>query len=45
VVVHEMMFNRVRDGRLSETWAITDGVGFYEQITGRTSPPGVDNLG
>jgi predicted ester cyclase len=45
VVTHEMMFNRVREGRLCETWAMTDGLGFYEQITGRPSPGGVDNLG
>ncbi|MFL5954304.1 MAG: ester cyclase [Gaiellaceae bacterium] len=45
LVVHEMMFNRVRDGRLAETWAMTHGLGFYEQITGLPSPPGVDNLG
>lgn len=37
VVVHEMMFNRVRDGKLSETWAITSGAGFFEQLTGK--PP------
>jgi len=23
LIVHEMMFNRVRDGRLAETWAMT----------------------
>lgn len=45
VVVHEMMFNRVRDGRLAETWAITDGRGFYEQIAGRPAPESLDNLG
>jgi predicted ester cyclase len=45
VVVHEMMFSRVRDGRLAETWAIDAGPGFYEQITGQLAPEGVDNLG
>ena len=45
VVVHEMMFNRVRDGRLAETWAITEGKGFYEQIAGRAAPESLDNLG
>ena len=45
VVVHEMMFNRVRDGRLAETWAITQGKGFYEQIAGRSAPESLDNLG
>jgi len=45
VIVREMMFNRVREGRLCETWAMTDGLGFYEQITGLPAPPGVDNLG
>ena len=45
VVVHEMMFNRVRDTRLAETWAVTQGDGFYEQIAGRSAPAGLDNLG
>lgn len=45
VVVHEMMFNHVRDGRLAVTWAMTAGPGFYEQITGRAAPDTVDNLG
>ena len=45
VIVHEMMFNRVRDGRVAETWAMTAGAGFYRQITGRDAPESVDNLG
>ena len=45
LVVHEMMFNQVRDGRLAVTWAMTAGPGFYEQITGRAAPDRVDNLG
>jgi predicted ester cyclase len=45
LVLHEMMFNRVRDGRLAETWAMTNGPGFYEQITGRRAPEAVDNIG
>jgi len=45
LVIHEMMFNRVRDGRLAETWALTAGPGFYRQITGRDAPEKVDNLG
>jgi predicted ester cyclase len=45
VVVHEMMFNRVRGSRLAENWAMTAGPGFYQQITGRPAPPAVDNLG
>jgi hypothetical protein len=45
VVAHEMMFNRVRDGRLAETWAMTEEEGFYEQIAGRSAPEGLDNLG
>jgi hypothetical protein len=40
-----MMFNRVRGDRLFETWAMTEALGFYEQIRGRPSPAGVDNLG
>lgn len=46
VVVHEMMFNRVRDGRLAMTWAMSVGPGFYEQLTGGAAPPeSVDNIG
>lgn len=45
LVVHEMMFNRVRDGRLAATWAMTAGPGFYEQLTGRRTAEKVDNLG
>ena len=45
LVVQEMMFNRVRDGRLATTWAMTAGPGFYEQLTGRQAPGAVDNLG
>ena len=45
LVTHEMMFNRVRDGRLAETWAMTAGPGFYQQLTGRQAPESVDNLG
>jgi predicted ester cyclase len=44
VVLHEMMFNRVRDGRLCETWGIVDGPGFYQQITGRPPPEKPDNM-
>jgi predicted ester cyclase len=45
VVLHEMMFNRVQDGRLAETWAVVEGSGFYEQITGRPAPARLDNMG
>jgi predicted ester cyclase len=45
LIVHEMMFNRVRDGRLAATWAMTAGPGFYAQLTGREAPDAVDNLG
>jgi len=45
VLVKEMMFNRVRDGRLAETWAIVDGPGFFEQLTGVPSPEQLDNMG
>jgi predicted ester cyclase len=45
VVLYEMMFNRVRDGLLSETWAVVEGAGFYEQLTGRVAPTGLDNMG
>ncbi len=26
------------------TWAVAEGAGFYEQITGRSAPEGLDNL-
>jgi steroid delta-isomerase-like uncharacterized protein len=45
VVLHEMMFNRVSDGRLAETWAMIDGPGFYEQLAGRPAPEQLDNMG
>ena len=45
LVAHEMMFNRVRDGRIAITWAMTAGPGFYRQLTGRQAPESVDNLG
>jgi len=45
LVVHEMMFNRVRDGRLAATWAMTAGPGFYQQLTGHRPGESVDNLG
>ena len=44
-VLHEMMFNRVRDGRICETWGMVGGPGFYEQITGRPAPESLDNIG
>jgi len=34
VVVHEMMFNRVEDGRLRETWTLSERPGLLEQISG-----------
>lgn len=45
VALYEMMFNRVVDGRLAETWAVTEGAGFYEQLTGRRAPERLDNMG
>jgi len=45
LTVEEMMFNHVRDGRFDVTWALTAGPGFYEQLTGRSAPESVDNLG
>ena len=44
VFEHEMMFNRVRDGKISETYAMGTGPGFYEQITGKEIPVQLDNL-
>ena len=45
VSVDEMMFNRIVDGRVAETWVITAGAGFYRQLTGRDAPEDVDNMG
>ena len=44
VIVHEMMFNRVRGGKLCETYAMATSPGFYEQITGKAIPEQLDNL-
>jgi len=38
VVVHEMMFNAVDDGRLRETWTISEQPGLLEQISGNSAP-------
>ena len=45
VSVDEMMFNRIVDGLIAETWVITAGPGFYRQLTGREAPEDVDNIG
>ena len=45
VMAHEMMFNRVRDGKISVTYAMGTGPGFYEQITGKEIPVKLDNFG
>ncbi|MFN2232788.1 MAG: ester cyclase [Anaerolineales bacterium] len=45
IIVHEMMFNRVRDGKICETYAMETGPCFYEQITGKKIPEKLDNLG
>jgi predicted ester cyclase len=45
VEVDEMMFNRIEDGLIAETWVITAGDGFYRQLTGRSVPDDLDNMG
>lgn len=45
VSVDEMMFSRIVDGKIAETWVITAGPGFYRQLTGREAPEDVDNMG
>lgn len=45
VTLFEMMFNRVENGKFAETWAVTEGQGFYRQITGRDAPDRLDNMG
>lgn len=45
VTLYEMMINRIRGGRISESWAISTGAGFYEQLTGRQAPEQLDNMG
>jgi predicted ester cyclase len=39
VRTHMLTINRVVDGRLAESWTMYGGPGFYEQLTGRRSPP------
>lgn len=38
VRIVEMMIHRMRDGRIAESWEVTYGAGFYEQLTGRPAP-------
>lgn len=45
VCVDEMMFNRIVQGQVAETWVITAGPGFYRQLTGREVPEDLDNMG
>lgn len=45
VSVDEMMFNRIEDGKIAETWVITAGPGFYRQLTGSEAPEDLDNMG
>jgi predicted ester cyclase len=45
VEVDEMMFNRIENGLIAETWVITAGDGFYRQLTGRSAPDDLDNMG
>ena len=45
VEIYEMMINRIRDGRISESWAISTGNGFFEQLTGEKAPEELDNMG
>lgn len=44
VVLHEMMFNRVRDGKLSETSIMASGADFFEQLTGKPAAEQPDNM-
>jgi predicted ester cyclase/uncharacterized membrane protein YeaQ/YmgE (transglycosylase-associated protein family) len=37
VTSEEMMFNRIRDGRICATWSMTHGPGFDEQVSGRST--------
>jgi predicted ester cyclase len=45
LIQHEMMFNQVRGGKLCASWAILDGAGFHEQITGSGTAETLDNMG
>jgi len=45
VEVDEMMFNRILDGKIAETWVINGGGGFYRQLTGQGAPDDLDNMG
>lgn len=41
--VNEMIFNRILDGRIAETWQVTGSPGLYRQLTGRDAPGAGDN--
>lgn len=44
VRLNEISLHRIVDGRIAETWALIDGPGFYEQISGRHAPEQTDNM-
>jgi predicted ester cyclase len=44
VRIIEMIVHRMRDGLIAESWAITHGGGFYEQLTGHPAPESRENI-
>lgn len=44
VRLNEISLHRIEGGRIAETWALIDGPGFYEQISGRPAPEQTDNM-
>jgi predicted ester cyclase len=45
VRIVEMMIHRMRGGRIAESWEVTYGAGFYEQLTGHRAPESRENIG
>jgi steroid delta-isomerase-like uncharacterized protein len=44
VTIHEISVHRIVSGKIAETWQVTEGAGFYQQITGRPAPMPSDNM-
>jgi predicted ester cyclase len=44
-VTHEISIHRIRDGKIEATYQETSSPGYYQQLTGRPSPGGLDNMG
>ena len=38
VTLHQMVIDRIRDGKIVESWSETSGQGFHYQLTGKAPP-------